>query len=127
MVLNMHRRYIYTRYIMSTEMRDLQKGSAEMIVLALLEERSRHGYELAKLIDSQSDSKLQFQVASLYPMLYRLERKKLVEGRWVEKAGERRRRFYKITPAGREALAQHRRTWREFVAVLNGLTGFSHA
>ena len=77
-----------------------------MILLALLEERSRHGYELAKLIESQSDSKLQFQVASLYPMLYRLERKKLVEGRWVEKAGERRRRFYKITPAGREALAR---------------------
>lgn len=112
---------------MSSEMRDLQKGSAEMILLALLEERSRHGYELAKLIESQSDSKLQFQVASLYPMLYRLERKKLVEGRWVEKAGERRRRFYKITPAGREALAHHRRAWREFVAVLNGLTGFSHA
>jgi DNA-binding PadR family transcriptional regulator len=112
---------------MSTEMRELQKGSAEMILLALLEERTRHGYELAKLIESQSDSKLQFQVASLYPMLYRLERKKLVEGRWVEKAGERRRRFYKITPAGSEALAHHRRVWREFVAALNGLTGFSHA
>ena len=112
---------------MSGEMRDLQKGSAEMILLALLEERSRHGYELAKLIESQSENKLQFQVASLYPMLYRLERKKLVEGRWVEKAGERRRRFYKITPAGREALARHRRAWREFVSALNGLTGFSHA
>ena len=72
---------------------DIQKGSAEMIVLALLERRARHGYELAKMIESQSDSRLQFHVASLYPMLYRLERKKLVEGRWVEKAGERRRRF----------------------------------
>jgi len=98
-----------------------------MIVLALLEGRARHGYELAKLIESQSESKLQFHVASLYPMLYRLERKGLVEGKWVEKAGERRRRFYKLTPAGRQALAVHRRTWREFVAVLNGLTGFSHA
>jgi DNA-binding PadR family transcriptional regulator len=107
--------------------RDLQKGSAEMIVLALLEGRARHGYELAKLIESQSESKLQFHVASLYPLLYRLERKLLVEGRWVEKAGERRRRFYKLTPAGRRALASHRRTWREFVIVLNSLTGFSHA
>src|SRR5689334_10878606 len=92
--------------------RDLQKGSAEMIVLALLEGRARHGYELAKLIESQSDSKLQFHVASLYPLLYRLERKLLVEGRWVEKAGERRRRYYRITAAGRRALATHRRTWR---------------
>jgi PadR family transcriptional regulator, regulatory protein PadR len=111
----------------ATDMRDVQKGSAEMIVLALLEGRARHGYELAKLIETQSESRLQFHVASLYPMLYRLERKKLVEGKWVEKAGERRRRFYRLTPAGRRALDEHRRTWREFVTVLNGLTGFSHA
>jgi PadR family transcriptional regulator, regulatory protein PadR len=103
------------------------KGSAEMIILALLEERARHGYELAKLIETQSENRLQFHVASLYPMLYRLERKKLVEGRWVEKAGERRRRFYKLTPLGRRTLADQRRTWREFVRALNQLTGFSHA
>ena len=103
------------------------KGSAEMIILALLEERARHGYELAKLIETQSERRLQFHVASLYPMLYRLERKKLVEGRWVEKAGDRRRRFYKLTPLGRRTLADQRRTWREFVRALNRLTGFSHA
>ena len=79
----------------------MQKGSAEMILLALLEEQARHGYELAKRIESQSESQLQFHVASLYPMLYRLERKGLVEGKWVEKAGERRKRYYKLTPAGR--------------------------
>ena len=107
--------------------RELQKGSAEMVVLALLEARSRHGYELAKLIESRSESKLQFHVASLYPLLYRLERKGLVEGKWIEKVGERRRRFYRLTPTGRRALASHRRTWREFVEALNRLTGFSHA
>src|SRR5262252_4145583 len=106
---------------------DMQKGSAEMIVLALLEGRSRHGYELAKLIEAQSENRLQFHVASLYPMLYRLERKKLVEGKWVEKSGERRRRYYRLTPAGRKSLASHRRNWREFVDALNGLTGFNHA
>ena len=105
----------------------MQKGSAEMIVLALLEVRPRHGYELAKLIESQSENLLQFHVASLYPMLYRMERKKLVEGRWVEKAGERRRRFYRLTAAGRRALADQRRSWREFVSALNRLTGFGHA
>ena len=105
---------------------DMQKGSAEMIVLALLDGRPRHGYELAKLIEAQSENKLQFHVASLYPLLYRLERKKLVQGKWVEKAGERRRRFYKLTPAGRRALADERRTWREFVHALNRLTGFGH-
>ncbi len=98
-----------------------------MILLALLEERARHGYELAKLIEAQSGNQLQFHVASLYPMLYRMERNKLVEGKWVEKAGERRRRFYKLTPAGRKALAAHRESWRTFVAALNRLTGFDHA
>ena len=89
---------------------DMQKGSAEMILLALLEERARHGYELAKLIEAQSESQLQFHVASLYPMLYRLERKGLVEGKWVEKAGERRKRYYKLTPAGRKSLAEQRKS-----------------
>jgi PadR family transcriptional regulator len=113
---------------MSTaDMGALQKGSADMILLALLEAQPRHGYELAKLIDSQSENRLQFHVASLYPMLYRLERKCLVEGKWVEKAGERRRRFYRLTPQGRRALADHRRNWREFVQALNRLTGFTHA
>jgi PadR family transcriptional regulator PadR len=106
---------------------DMQKGSAEMIVLALLEVRPRHGYELAKLIEAQSESRLQFHVASLYPMLYRMERKKLVEGKWVEKAGERRRRFYRLTAAGRKTLAEQRQSWREFVTALNLLTGFENA
>ena len=97
-----------------------------MILLSLLEPRARHGYELARLIATQSGDKLQFHVASLYPMLYRLERKKLVEGKWVEKPGERRRRFYRLTPAGRKALAASKRNWRDFVAALNRLTGFSH-
>jgi len=110
-----------------TDLRDVQRGSAEMIILSLLEGRSRHGYELAKAIESQSDNRLQFHVASLYPMLYRLERKQLVEGKWVEKPGERRRRYYRLTPAGRRALAVHRRTWREFVSALHSLTGFNHA
>ena len=73
-----------------------------MILLALLEERARHGYELAKLIEAQSEQQLQFHVASLYPMLYRLERKGLVEGKWVEKAGERRKRYLQADGRGAE-------------------------
>jgi PadR family transcriptional regulator PadR len=110
-----------------TDRQNLQKGSAEMVVLALVEKRARHGYEIAKLIESQSESQLQFHVASLYPMLYRMERKGLVEGKWVEQAGERRRRYYQLTPLGHETLVSHRRNWREFVAALNRVTGFGHA
>jgi transcriptional regulator len=106
---------------------DISKGSAGMILLSLLDGRARHGYELAKIIETESGSKLQFHVASLYPMLYRLERKGWVEGKWIEKAGERRRRYYRLTASGRRALAEQRRSWREFVAALNQLTGFEHA
>ncbi len=98
-----------------------------MILLSLLDGRARHGYELAKIIETESGSKLQFHVASLYPMLYRLERKGWVEGKWIEKAGERRRRYYRLTASGRRALAEQRRSWRELVAALNQLTGFEHA
>jgi transcriptional regulator len=113
--------------MVSTDIQGVQKGSAEMIVLAMLETRERHGYELAKLIDSTSENKVQFHVASLYPLLYRLERKGLVQGRWVEKPNERRRRFYRITPEGRKTLARHRKTWKEFVNALNRLARFDHA
>jgi len=97
----------------------LQKTSGEMVVLALLEQRSRHGYELAKLIESRSDGKMEFHVASLYPMLYRLESKGWVEGRWVERPGERRKRFYRLTARGRRILALQRRSWRDFIEVLD--------
>jgi len=97
----------------------LQKSSAEMIVLALLDQRARHGYELAKLIETRSEGRLEFHVASLYPMLYRLEAKGWVIGRWVEKPNERRRRFYKITPQGRRVLAMQRKNLEEFLVALN--------
>jgi transcriptional regulator len=97
----------------------LQKTSAEMVVLALLEQRERHGYELAKLIESRSEGALDFHVASLYPMLYRLEAKGWVQGRWVERPNERRKRFYKITARGRKMLALQRRSWTEFFDALD--------
>jgi PadR family transcriptional regulator PadR len=97
----------------------MQKTSAETVVLALLEQQPRHGYELAKLIESRSDGKLEFHVGSLYPMLYRLEGKGWVEGRWVERANERRKRFYRITARGKKVLALQRQSWRDFFETLD--------
>ena len=87
---------------------DLKRGSAELMVLAVLEQRTRHGYEIARFIDDRSDGVLRFHVASLYPMLYRMERRGWIEGKWVEKAGQRRRRYYRLTTAGRKVLAEQR-------------------
>jgi transcriptional regulator len=99
--------------------REIKRGSTEMLILALVETRARHGYEIAKLIEERSESVLQFHVASLYPLLYRLEKRGLLQGRWVEKAGQRRRRYYKLTPAGRKVLAEQRQTWQDFFIALD--------
>jgi transcriptional regulator len=107
--------------------REVKRGSTEMLILALVEDRPRHGYEIAKLIEQRSNGVLQFHAASLYPLLYRLERRGLIKGRWVEKAGERRRRFYKLTAAGQKILAEQRQTWKEFFAALDRVAGITPA
>jgi transcriptional regulator len=102
---------------------DLKRGTAELMVLAAIETRARHGYEIARLIDDRSGGVLRFHVASLYPMLYRMERRGWIDGTWVEKAGQRRRRFYKLTPAGRKVLGEQRASWRELLAALQRVAG----
>jgi PadR family transcriptional regulator len=107
--------------------RELKKGSAELLMLSLLEGRARHGYEISKLIESRSRGVVRYNVASLYPLLYRLERRGWVQGRWVEKAGQRRRRFYRLTAEGRKVLARQRSTWEAFVAAIGRITRAEHA
>src|SRR5262245_54514950 len=99
--------------------KEVKRGSTEVLVLALMEDHPRHGYEIAKLIQERSDGVLQFHVASLYPLLYRMEKRGLIKGTWVEKAGQRRRRFYKLLPAGQRVLHEQRQTWSEFFAALD--------
>ena len=103
--------------------RELKKGSAELLVLALVEERARHGYDIGKLIEQRSGGSLKFAVASLYPLLYRLERRGWIEGRWTEKAGQRRRRLYRLTPEGRKVVAAQRSGWAVFVRAINQIVG----
>ena len=107
--------------------RELKKGSAELLILSLLEARERHGYEINKLIESRSDGVLRFKVASLYPLLYRLERRGWIKGRWVEKAGQRRRRYYKLMPEGKKVLSAQRSIWKAFVKAINRVTELEHA
>src|SRR5687768_18425027 len=106
---------------------ELKKGSAELLVLALLENEQRHGYDIARLIAARSKGVLTFHAASLYPLLYRLEKRRWIEGRWVEKAGQRRRRYYRLTPEGKKILAAQRNSWRDFVEAMNLITGIERA
>lgn len=107
--------------------RELKKGSAELLILSLVEDRPRHGYEIGQLIELRSRGALRFNVASLYPLLYRLEKRGWIRGRWVEKAGERRRRFYRLTPAGKKVLAAQREGWVDFVEAIGRIAGIQYA
>jgi transcriptional regulator len=99
--------------------RELKKGSAELLVLALVEDQPRHGYDIGKLIVARSHGELRFNVPSLYPLLYRLEKRGWIEGRWTERPDQRRRRFYRLTPVGRKVLAAQRGGWKVFVRAIN--------
>jgi len=104
-----------------------KKGSAELLLLSLLEAVPRHGYEISKLIEQRSQGALRFHAASLYPLLYRLEKRGWIQGRWVEKASQRRRRYYKLTAAGRKTLATQRQGWQAFVEAINRVAGVENA
>ncbi|HEV8631669.1 MAG TPA: PadR family transcriptional regulator [Thermoanaerobaculia bacterium] len=107
--------------------KELRKGSADLLILALLEERPRHGYEIGRLIDQRSSGALAYHVASLYPTLYRLAEQGFIDGRWVERAGQRRRRYYKLTARGRRRLASERSIWQQFFLALDRVANFRQA
>jgi transcriptional regulator len=106
---------------------ELKKGSTEMLVLSLLETQPRHGYEIGKLIEARSGGRLTFALPTLYPTLLRLENRGWIKGRWVEKAGQRERCFYRLTPEGRRVLADQRDNWKAYVAAVNDVMGLSGA
>lgn len=106
---------------------ELKKGSLEMLILALVEIRPRHGYEIGKLIEARSGGRLSFTLPRLYPTLLRLEHRGWVKGRWVEKAGERERCFYRLTRGGRRALAEQQSTWQGYVNAVNAVMDSSRA
>jgi PadR family transcriptional regulator PadR len=107
--------------------REWKKGSAELLILSLVENQPRHGYEICKLIEARSGGMLRFHVTSLYPLLYRLEKNGWIQGRWVEKAGQRRRRYYRLTAQGQKVLTHQRQSWHDFVEAVGRITGIEYA
>jgi PadR family transcriptional regulator, regulatory protein PadR len=104
-----------------------KKGSAELLVLSLLEDQPRHGYDISKLIEMRSGGALRFHVTSLYPLLHRLQKRGWIDGRWVEKAEQRRRRYYSLTAEGKKVLRSQRKSWKDFVAAISQVTGIENA
>jgi DNA-binding PadR family transcriptional regulator len=104
----------------------ISRGSGELAILSLLAEQPLYGFEIAKQIGERTGGALQFTLASLYPLLYEMEKREWVEGRWQENQAGRDRRYYRLTPAGRKQLAPLREQWRSFFHALDALAGVSH-
>ena len=115
------------KYIGMMHAREMKKGNAELLILSLIDARARHGYEIGKLIEQRSGGAITFSAASLYPLLYRLEKRGWIQGRWVEQAGQRRRRFYRLTASGRRMLGEQRTAWRAFAAAMSRIAGTEDA
>jgi PadR family transcriptional regulator PadR len=101
--------------------RELMRGAGPVAVLQLLEQQEMYGYELVEALSKQSDGVLAMGQSTLYPLLYNLESKKLIRGKWRESSSGRQRKYYALTKKGATNLAAHRRQWRSLVGAMRGL------
>jgi PadR family transcriptional regulator PadR len=106
---------------------NIARGSTELVILSLLAEQTLYGFEISRRIEERTSGALRFELASLYPMLYDLERRGLVKGRWQPGSAGRDRRYYSLTPKGKTQLVPLRQEWRSFFQALDCLAGVSHA
>ena len=107
--------------------KELKKGSLELLILSVLQGHPLHGYEIGKLLEQRSGGQLAFPVSTLYSILYRMEDRGWINGRWDEKKGQRRRCYYALTPKGRKVLTQQQQEWKAFTAVVNDVIEVDHA
>ena len=101
--------------------KDLMAASSTPIVLAILVEEDSYGYAILKRVRELSEGRMEWTDGMLYPVLHRLERLGCVEARWEVAKSGRRRKYYRITPRGRDQLAEERKQWQAVDATLQGI------
>ncbi|MGH9732147.1 MAG: helix-turn-helix transcriptional regulator [Candidatus Acidiferrales bacterium] len=106
---------------------NIKRGSAELAVLSVLEAGPLHGYEVARRIERNTHGALRFTLASLYPLLYRMESRGWLKAAWSETGDARARRCYRLTASGRKKLAPLRKEWNELFRALGRLAEAHHA
>ncbi|MFZ0818599.1 MAG: helix-turn-helix transcriptional regulator [Candidatus Acidiferrales bacterium] len=105
----------------------ITRGSAELAILSLLDKQPLYGFEIARRIEKDSGGALRFNLASLYPMLYELEKRRWINGQWQVNRAGRDRRYYCLTPTGKRKLQPLRREWHSFFHALDLLAGVTRA
>jgi len=106
---------------------DLKRGSLELLILSSLKNGRQHGYQIGKDLERKSDGRIEFKASTLYSILYRMEDRGWIKGRWVEREGERRRCYYTLTEDGARELAAQKKEWKAFSAMVNQVVGLEPA
>jgi PadR family transcriptional regulator PadR len=101
--------------------RELMRGAGPIAVLRLLEAKEMYGYELAEALSRRTDGVLAIGQSTLYPLLYNLEKKRLIRGRWRESESGRKRKYYFLTKKGSGWLASQRKQWESLVGAMSNL------
>jgi DNA-binding PadR family transcriptional regulator len=101
--------------------KDLVAASATPLVLAILSEGDSYGYAIIKRVGELSGGQLAWTDGMVYPLLHRLERNGLVDAVWGQSETGRRRKYYRLTGTGADALARHREQWQVVDRTLRGL------
>lgn len=99
--------------------RELLKGSTEHLILSLIGQEPLYGYRLIKEIEKRSGGYFKFKEGTLYPALHRLEKDKLIQGKWQKNSNGQERRYYYLTVKGQRALDEKRAEWQGFAAAVN--------
>lgn len=103
--------------------KDLVAASAAPLVLGILAEGETYGYDIIRRVRDLSSGEMEWTDGLLYPLLHRLEGLGHIEGTWGAAENGRKRKYYRLTPKGRESLAEHRRQWETVLAALRGTWG----
>ncbi len=101
-----------------SEIQQLRKGSTPMLILSVLSAGKMYGYQIMRELEERSEGYFTMTAALLYPALHQLEQDGLVSSEWEDGQGRRQRKYYTITPAGRQALESSRSEWERFIQSL---------
>jgi DNA-binding PadR family transcriptional regulator len=101
-----------------SEIPQLRKGSTPLLILSVLADGKKYGYQIMRELEQRSEGYFSMTAALLYPALHQLEQDELVESEWQDGQGKRQRKYYTITPKGRQALAADQAEWQNFVAKM---------
>lgn len=103
--------------------KELMKGSTSILILSLLDKEDMYGYQITHELKKLSENVFELKEGTLYPMLHSLENEKAIESYWLDSDSGKRRKYYKITKAGKSLLQDKKSEWQTYTRAINSVIG----